>query len=111
MAHIDLLPAGTSFGAAEAPASVRGLIQTSLRRAYPLPRTGQGDDERFGRLLEALAQRGGSEGQSAVPAQPPQVATLDDCALVTLLVGTALGGLAAVIGGAYGVSLALALLP
>ena len=106
MAHTASLTSNSYSGATEPRASIHDLIRPNLRRAFPLP-TAEPVDDKFRRLLEALAQHSGRSPQTAPAAQPSQGTTFDDWVLVTMLVGTAVGGVAAVIGGAYGLSVLL----
>ncbi len=55
MPHHHLRPAQAHSGTAETRASIDDLIRPGLSRAFPLPDPSSAD-ERFSRLLEALAQ-------------------------------------------------------
>lgn len=57
MAHHHRPHPGTSSGLIEPGATIDDLIRPGLRQAFPLPEDGYGSDERFRRLLDALAQR------------------------------------------------------
>ena len=53
--HNQLL-ANSSYGVTESRTSIDALIRPGLRKAFPLPAEGQGD-EQFRLLLDALVQR------------------------------------------------------
>jgi hypothetical protein len=111
MAHYDLLPSDAHLGADRGRASsISDLIRPNLRRAFALAEDGQ-RDERFRALLDALAQQHGGHPEAAAHTQRAPEATFGDRTLGAMLVSTALGGLAAMVGGAYGISLVVTAFP
>ena len=115
MTHQDLLPSSAGSSLVEARTFIDDLVRPGLRRIYPLPPQGHANDAKFHQVLSAMAER--TRGQNPTVAQrrrspgvenqQPPDQPLNDRTLVTLLIGTALGGMGVMLGGAYGVSLLL----
>ena len=59
MARNNILPSYDQFGAPVTRASIDDLLRPSLRWAFPLPDKAHADDERFLRVLNALARHRG----------------------------------------------------
>lgn len=59
MARHDRPHSDVYLDGAESRTAIDPLIQHSLRRAFPLPAKASAGDEKFRRLLDALAQRSG----------------------------------------------------
>lgn len=57
MTHHYLRPTQVVSRDSEGRTCMDDLIRPGLSQAFPLPAKGDPDDERFGRLIEALVQR------------------------------------------------------
>jgi hypothetical protein len=72
MARHDPIDPSVLWGPDEALPSFDELIRPGLRRAFPLPAAGHGDDEPFRRVLAALARhRQGDTGPGDRPKRGP----------------------------------------
>ena len=62
MVRIGLLPSPCSLEPVEVSLPADDLIRPALRKAFPLPPKEQASDDRFQRLLDALARKTGKDG-------------------------------------------------